>query len=136
MMVVVLMAILAGTILPLFSDSGHLARVNSAKFQLNSIRAQIELYRAHHDGRFPTASLFELTTYTNVEGKTNPHYTIDYRYGPYVSHIPPNPFNQLSLVVAPSRTPPEMVEPNAGYLFDPVNGKLWVNDTSIPFDEQ
>ena len=54
------------------------------------MRAQLDLYRAQHDNRLPpsdTFADFEAAMTTRIDG-----------FGPYISKIPTNPFNNLSTV--------------------------------------
>src|SRR3569833_2823375 len=68
LIVVVIMAILAATIIPQFSNSTNDAKVSTCKFNVNTIRAQIELYKSQHNGALPSLTLAELTGSTNSTG--------------------------------------------------------------------
>ena len=48
LIVVVILAVLAATIIPQFSSSTTDAKVAALQFNLNSIRSQIQLYTVHH----------------------------------------------------------------------------------------
>ena len=50
LIVVVIMAILAATIIPQFTDSTKDAKTSTAKMNLATLRAQIQLYRTQHTG--------------------------------------------------------------------------------------
>ena len=56
LIVVVIMAILAATIIPQFTDSTADAEIATTEFNLNTLRAQIELYKAQHGGTPPAIS--------------------------------------------------------------------------------
>ena len=82
LIVVVIMAILAATIIPQFTDSTGDAEVATAEFNLNTLRAQIELYKAQHGGAIPAFSggvITGLTTQTTYGPNT---------YGPYLAKMP------------------------------------------------
>ena len=51
LIVVVIMAILAATIIPQFTDSTKDAKTSTAKMNLATLRAQIQLYRTQHTGQ-------------------------------------------------------------------------------------
>ncbi len=68
LIVVVIMAVLAATIIPQFSDSARDAKISTAKFNLNTLRTQIQFYRAQHNGALPSATLVELTSKTDASG--------------------------------------------------------------------
>src|SRR5712671_3331640 len=90
LIVVVIMAILAATIIPQFTDSTKDAKSSTVKFNLATLRSQIQLYRTQHNGVNPTATLVELTSATDVSGATGTGAT--FVYGPYLREIPMNPF--------------------------------------------
>jgi prepilin-type N-terminal cleavage/methylation domain-containing protein len=84
LIVVVIMAVLAATIIPQFTDSQKDARESTALFNLNTLRSQIELYKAQHGGAVPAAGLTGLTTVTQYNNKD---------FGPYMVSIPENPIS-------------------------------------------
>jgi prepilin-type N-terminal cleavage/methylation domain-containing protein len=84
LIVVVIMAILAATIIPQFTDSTADAEIATTEFNLNTLRAQIELYKAQHGGTPPAISggvITGLTTQTTHNSRN---------YGPYMVSIPLN----------------------------------------------
>src|SRR5215510_1473265 len=93
LIVVVIMAILAATIIPQFTDSTKDAKTSTAKMNVATLRAQIQLYRTQHSGLNPTATLVELTQTTDINGATGGAGAV---YGPYLRQIPVNPFTNLS----------------------------------------
>ncbi|MBT3200999.1 MAG: hypothetical protein HN350_13940 [Phycisphaerales bacterium] len=64
------------------------ARLSNLTTNLQSIRAQLELYRLHHNGKYPTDITDGLTRKSNSEGEIDPSGV----YGPYMCSFPPNPF--------------------------------------------
>jgi prepilin-type N-terminal cleavage/methylation domain-containing protein len=91
LIVVVIMAVLAATIIPQFTDSQKDARESTALFNLNTLRAQIELYKAQHGGALPGAGLTDLTIVTQYKGKD---------VGPYMVALPENPISGSKAVKA------------------------------------
>jgi general secretion pathway protein G len=129
LIVVIIMAVLAATIIPQFSSSTRDAKESSLKFNLHTMRSQIELYKMHHLGEYPDLANFEtqMTQATNIDGST----TGETPYGPYVQEIPPNPFNDSSAVVAVATAGEEPVAPvagGAGWQYDESNGAIWSNN--------
>ena len=61
------MAVLAATIVPQFTDSTRDAKVNTATFNLQALRSQIEMFKAQHDAKPPT-TLTDLITKTDRTG--------------------------------------------------------------------
>src|SRR5436190_15342019 len=68
LIVVVIMAILAATIIPQFTDSTKDAKLSTVRFNVHTLRSQIELYRTHHIGIAPSGTLVELLNSTDVSG--------------------------------------------------------------------
>src|SRR5216117_2481107 len=91
LIVVVIMAILAATIIPQFTDSTKDAKASTVKFNLATLRSQIQLYRTQHNGLNPTATLVELTKATDTSGAQGTGAT--FVYGAYLREIPLNPFS-------------------------------------------
>ncbi len=134
LIVVVIMAILAATIIPQFSNSTNDAKSSTARFNLNTLRSQIELYKSQHNGSLPSQTLVELTSTTSTSGTIGTG--TGFPYGPYVQSIPVNPYNNSSTVVAAGANPPTATVSGAGWLFDLSSGKIWINDTTTPFAQQ
>ncbi len=134
LIVVVIMAILAATVIPQFSNSTNDAKSSTAKFNLNTLRSQVELYKSQHNGSLPSQTLVELTSQTNATGTTGTG--TNFPYGPYVQTIPVNPYTSSNTVVAAGANPPTSTISGAGWLFDLGSGKIWINDTTTPFASQ
>src|SRR4029079_7760675 len=83
LIVVVIMAVLAATIIPQFASSTEDAKKSQQDFNLHTLRSQIELYRVQHSGTYPKIdnNLEQLTSKTKADG------TIDATngtLGPYI----------------------------------------------------
>jgi general secretion pathway protein G len=128
LIVVVIMAILAATIIPQFSDSTKDAKTNTAKFNLHTIRSQIELFKSQHDGKVPTA-LADLTLKTNVAGVTGTGAA--FVYGPYLAALPANPFNGLSTVGTTATNPPTAGPGTSGWLYHAASGGVFIDNTDL-----
>jgi type II secretory pathway pseudopilin PulG len=92
---VIVIAIVLGVagrmIAPQFTEaSNEGAKVSELIDGLEAMRAQLDLYRAHHGDIFPPADSFAdfETAMTTKSGQ----------YGPHVKKIPTNPFNGLKTV--------------------------------------
>ncbi len=128
LIVVVIMAVLAATIIPQFADSTTDAKVSTLKFNLHTLRSQIELYRTHHDGKLPSATLIELTKSTNVSGAQGTG--TNFPYGPYIRQLPDNPFTNSNTVTTISASPATAgdVTGTGGWLFNTTTGELWADN--------
>lgn len=127
LIVVVIMAVLAATIIPQFSTSTRDAQDGSLKFNLSSLRTQIELYKLQH-GAYPGATIVnQLTLKTDKSGATGTGAT--HVYGPYVfGGFPTNPVNGLATVnvvttatVTPGNT--------HGYIYSSATGEIRADNT-------
>lgn len=128
LIVVVIMAILAATIIPQFSDSTKDAKTNTAKFNLHTIRSQIEMFKSQHDGKVP-ANLADLTLKTNASGTTGTGAA--FVYGPYLATIPANPFNGLATVGATATNPPTAGTGANGWLYHAASGGVFIDDSVL-----
>src|SRR5216117_424067 len=90
LIVVVIMAILAATIIPQFTDSTKDAKSSTVLFNLLTLRSQIQLYRTQHNGTAPNATLAELLVATDASGTIGTG--ANFPYGPYLRQIPVNPY--------------------------------------------
>jgi len=123
LIVVVIMAVLAATIIPQFTDSTTDAKASSVKFNLHTLRSQIVLYKMQHDGTLPGATLNELTIQTDVDGNAGTD------YGPYMSEIPVNTFTNSNAVTAITNSPAVAgdVTGAGGWLYNATTGEVWID---------
>lgn len=126
LIVVVIMAVLAATIIPQFSTSTMDAKVSTAKFNLNSIRSQLQLYKAQHNGTFP-ATLSLMTIATTNTGATGSGANL----GPYLQAIPEEPFS-ASATVATSLASDSTFTTGIGWYYNASTGEIRINSTFDP----
>jgi general secretion pathway protein G len=134
LIVVVIMAILAATIIPQFTDSTKDAKLSTSKFNLHTLRSQIELYRTQHTGLNPSGSLAELLTTTNSQGTVGSGAA--FPYGPYLRDLPVNPFTNSATVTVITNDPAVAtdVTGSGGWLYNVTTGGIWI-DHADHFDE-
>ena len=129
LIVIVIMAVLAATIIPQFSSSTKDANESSLNFNLRTMRSQIEVYKAHHFAVYPTiqdGALPQLTGATNARG-TIGQAGPDFPYGPYVDNeLPANPFNDSNQVTAGSGA--AFIDDGTGWQYDVSTGGIWPNN--------
>jgi general secretion pathway protein G len=128
LIVVVIMAILAATIIPQFTSSTNDAKASTSKFNLHTMRSQIELYKANHNGLLPGATLAELTASTDADGTIGTG--ASFPFGPYMRTIPENPFTNNSSVKAITNDPAQagdVTAGNAGWLYNTTTGGIWID---------
>ena len=130
LIVVVIMAVLAATIIPQFSTSTQDAKESQLGFNVHTLRSQIELYKVHHLGNYPAitgAALPQLTSETDAQGNFNSGASdpATYPYGPYVDgELPNNPFNDDNTVIAGAAGPGDGT---SGWKYDANTGGIWPN---------
>ena len=90
LIVVIILGILAAIVIPQFTNASEEARMSSLKSNLQSIRAQLQLYRMKNDV-FPAAASFEtlLTRDPNNGGGVG---------APFLYSIPTNPYTGTNTV--------------------------------------
>lgn len=98
LIVVMAMSILAMMVVPKYMTASNDAKESALLSDLQSLRSQIEIYRAHHLGKGPEyseAGALDTSNYANrLKGKTDPSGKINPqgKLGPYVDDWPGNPF--------------------------------------------
>lgn len=131
MIVVVILAVLAATIIPQFSTSVSDSKVSAMQTNLQSLRTQIQLYSLQHNGSFPTlttGSFPQMLANTDVNGNTGTG--TSYPYGPYIQgQIPVNPVDGNSTITATAVFPPTAATSAGGWLYDATTGQIAPNDT-------
>ncbi|MDP6045602.1 MAG: type II secretion system protein [Phycisphaerae bacterium] len=88
LIVVVILGILAAIIVPQFTSAAEDSKLSNLVSNLQSIRAQLELYKMHHNETYPTDINKQLTQKTDSDGTLN----ASGAYGPYLHIFPANPF--------------------------------------------
>jgi len=106
LIVVVILGILAAIVIPQFTEASTDAKESRLLSDLQSVRAQIELYKIQHNDDIPGTVAgvdFEaaMTQYTTVLGALAavqaPGPSV---YGPYLQKLPTNPWNDFDTVRA------------------------------------
>ena len=88
--ITVVLGVFAIRVVPQVTEANPESRVGELIDGVQKMRIQLDLYRAQHCGCLPDVDSFAVfqTAMTTKVG----------RYGPYVSKIPANPFNNLNTV--------------------------------------
>lgn len=134
LIVVVIMAVLAATIIPQFSNSAKDAKEGSLKFNIHTLRSQVELYKMHHLGNLPTGAnnLEQLTKQTKVDGTVNTGASdpVNFPYGPYIQlSLPVQPFSGVNTVKTYTGTPTPTAGIGGGWLYNTDTGEIRVDHT-------
>ena len=113
LIVVIIMAVLAATIVPQFSNTTDDAKLSAMDYNLRALRSQILLFEMH-DGDFP-GTLGALTS-TASDG-----------YGPFIDAVPENPFNNSADEAAVTSVPTGPNSTGEGWLYMNSTGQVWAN---------
>jgi len=134
LLVVVILAVLAGAIIPRYLSTTEDAKQSSLCHNLNVIETQMEIYRAQHLNHYPTiqgGGLPQLTAATNAAGEIGPAGP-QYPFGPYLLEAPMNPYDGSKMVVpvaVPGQQPVGLVGSLGGWQYDETTGAFWPNNT-------
>lgn len=130
LIVVIIMAVLAATIIPQFSSSTRDAKDSTLKFNMHTLRSQIEMYKVHHLGAYPAADKLvdALTKRTNASGATGDD-PVSFPFGPYIDQaLPVNPLDGKNTVVATTAAPPaDKADGSGGWQYNASTGGIWPN---------
>jgi general secretion pathway protein G len=135
MIVVVILGILAAIVIPQFSDASEEAKMSSLVSDLQTIRSQIQFYRAqHHHGaaNLPgtiSGVSFEdsMTKYTLADGRLAPIQAPgDGVCDPYLREIPTNPFDDSVDITAGAGSP----DLSGGWYYNAQTGAFNANDSA------
>jgi general secretion pathway protein G len=139
LIVVVLLAVLAAIVIPALAKSATSARQTTLAMNLGLLRRFIPVYQGQHlevapgypDGdkaAAPTEEAFvnQAMLSSNRKGETAPRGTAGHPFGPYLSKIPANPFNQLDtiLVLANDEVFPAEADDQYGWIYRPVSSEI------------
>ena len=125
LIVVVIMAVLAATVIPQFQASTDDAKESSVKFNMHTLRSQIELYKIHQSS-YPPIGAHPIDGTDSIPGLM----TVTNGFGPYVDDIPLNSYDNKNLVTAvttPGTAPTAPVGTDGGWLYDASTGGIWPN---------
>lgn len=139
LIVVAILGILAAVVVPTLKGHISLAKEASAKDNLRLLRNAIEQYASQHNDvppgypngdttSPPREGVFfgQLCAATNAQGQIAPRGTPGYDYGPYLSKLPKNPFNQQSTPQMVESFPEEATGP-AGWLYNAATKEIRLN---------
>ena len=144
LIVVVLLGVLAAIVIPSVAKSGTAARESTLATHLSMLRRFVLIYKSQHrevapgypDGNTsaaPTDDAFraQATLSSNASGVTAPRGTVGFDYGPYLSKIPTNPFNNLDTIqmIADGAAFPETADGGSGWVCKPSTGEIRPGNT-------
>ncbi len=137
LIVVVIMAILAATIIPQMSSSTSDAKEAILRDHLRSLRTQLEVYKTQHLGNVPAGfgalNFQALTKATDVAGNLSPTGLVDANHplGPYLQGgVPVQPFSGSTVVTLDflgTNPPFTSPAPGGGWIYRAGTGEVFVD---------
>jgi general secretion pathway protein G len=136
LIVVIILGILAAIVIPQFTEASTDAREAALRSDLQTVRAQIELYRVQH-GNYPgytntagTLSAFSAALFVSqLEGQTDLDGNAGTDYGPYLQSFPANGFVS-DTTAAKQVQAGDPTGTGKGWAFNTTTGKFRANDAS------
>ncbi len=116
LIVVIILGILAAIVIPQFTEASDDARESAIRSDLQTMRSQLELYKAQHAGSYPAAATFVADMTTKSGG-----------YGPYVQTFPTNPYNSLATVAVEAGAV-LLGDGSTGWHFNSTTGRFSASD--------
>lgn len=130
LIVITAMSILAGIVIPEVGQTLEDAKHHAMLYNLHELQAMIEHYRRDHRGTPPT-KLIRMASSTNINGGVGTP-GINFPFGPYVQALPPNSISGSDRVTVIAAYPPANPERYAGWIYDPINGRVWAGMNPDP----
>ena len=94
LVVCVLLGILAAVVLPQFGQATSDSRSAALMSDVQTLRRQLQVYKAEHLNVFPGANLVaQMTLYSDTSGNTSATQSATFPHGPYVVSFPKNPIS-------------------------------------------
>ena len=139
LIVVVLLGILAGVVIPQFSDTVTQARATNLRENLSKIRAHIQVYRNQHAG-YPSAARIgdQLTKCTDFSGDVSAASDTTHVYGPYIEQMPANPLMNLRTIRGSSGAAERFTPPSTdgGWWYNEDTGEFFADLTDAHVDDR
>ncbi len=147
MIVVAILGILGAIVLPTYQTNASEAKVSSAKSNLHTMRAQIELYKMQHNGTPPGYAAGAEVTETTLPAQFTGTTTIDgipsgsktpvapFSYGPYLLKVPTNPFNGESHIAYSTDFAADAGTAGVGWLYNPTTGEICLNYPGTDYED-
>jgi prepilin-type N-terminal cleavage/methylation domain-containing protein len=144
LIVVVLLGVLAAIVIPSVGRSSNAARETTLAMNLNLLRRFIPVYTSQHlevppgypngdSSAAPTEQAFadQATKSSNTGGQTAARGTPGYKWGPYLSNVPANPFNKKDsiLMLADNDAFPAVADDQYGWIYKPTTGEVRPDNT-------
>lgn len=133
--VLVIIGVLVAIAVPRMTRGAMASSAKALRADLAGLRHAIEMYRAEHEGRFPTTANFarQMIEFSNLAGDsfdTGANVGNGVLYGPYLQAIPPLPVGARKGATGVAAADGN----NVGWIYNQVTGHIRANTTVIEVD--
>jgi prepilin-type N-terminal cleavage/methylation domain-containing protein len=132
LIVVVIMAVLAATVIPEFGSSTADVQKNTARFNLQTLRSAIVIYKGQHKKRTPF-TLNKLTVRTDsMQLEAGEPGVGELLYGPYFTEIPEESISGTNAVAEDSARTAAAINvtgTTGGWIYKPFTGEIRIKHT-------
>src|SRR5687768_5443434 len=128
LIVVIILAVLATIVIPLFANSTNDARKAALVDQLHQVRVQVQLYTLQHDDTRPTLADLDWDDLILVTQDASGN-----NRGPYMQRIPKNPLNSFTRVAVVAADPAfgdPVAGVDIGWVYNFNTGTFWATNTA------
>ena len=121
LIVVIILGILAGIVIPQFSNATTSSKTGSVQTTAQTLRGAVQLYYYQHNDTLPPAATFwtAMMSQTDANGAAyNAGTSTTGPFGPYVQSIPSNALNSSSVVIDGNTAPGAQTSSNCAWVYD------------------
>ena len=134
--VLVIIGVISAIAIPRLTRGASNSGATALKADLATLRNAVELYRAEHEGQFPTKLNFvdQMTKFSNLAGatfSTTANVASGIVYGPYLKSVPALPVGAEKS----STTVSDAAAADVGWIYDETTGNITSNTDASEKDQ-
>jgi general secretion pathway protein G len=121
LIVVIILGILAGIVIPQFSNATTSSKTGSVETTAQTLRSAVQLYYCQHSDTLPPAANFWTLMMSQTDSKGVAYTSgtsVDGPFGPYVQSIPANALNLSTSVLDANTAPGSLTASTCGWVYD------------------
>jgi general secretion pathway protein G len=127
LIVVIILGILAAIVIPQFTQASTEARLSNLRTNLQTIRAQLLLYKTQHNEAYPDSNFStQMTLFSDLSGGTASTSDSTHTFGPYLQSMPANPLSNANAIRVVTGASTAFAAPTA-------DAGWWYNSTTGEF---
>jgi general secretion pathway protein G len=121
LIVVIILGILAGIVIPQFSNATTSSKTGSVQTTAQTLRSSVQLYYCQHSDTLPPSANFWTLMMSQTDSKGvayNSATSLDGPFGPYLQSIPSNALNLSTAVIDSHTLPGAQTASTCGWAYD------------------